>query len=256
MAGGKSSAESRGDRLRKLRKAKGLKLEEVSRRTKIHIRILRALESDAVADMAPAYVKGLLKIYCALLGVNPKDFLEVYTKDEPKKPQLPDFPKIQTRIALIRPRVNLSLIKKRIRLRPLALVICLLALAIIAFKLGRGLYIGQGKLRSSKPALVQKDIPQTQVALPAAVSGRPRLDIRAKEDCWLQVKVDDKTVFKDVLKKGRFEYWQAKKEIELSLGNAGGVDVEVNGKMLPPLGRRGQVIKNIKITKEGLTVPE
>ena len=70
------------------------------------------------------------------------------------------------------------------------------------------------------------------------------------------MKIDGQTIFRNVLKKGHFEYWEAKKEIEFSLGNAGGVDVEVNGKLFSPLGRRGQVIKNIKITKEGLAVPK
>jgi len=31
--------------------------------------------------------------------------------------------------------------------------------------------------------------------------------------------------------------------------------LEVNDKMIPPIGARGQAIKNIVITKEGLTIP-
>jgi len=81
-----------------------------------------------------------------------------------------------------------------------------------------------------------------------------RLAIRAKEDSWIQIKADRRTVFQNILKKGRSESWEAKDKIELSLGNAAGVDLEINGKLIPSLGRRGQVIKNILITKEGLSI--
>jgi hypothetical protein len=70
----------------------------------------------------------------------------------------------------------------------------------------------------------------------------------------MQLKSDGKVVFQGVLKKGRFESWQANTKMELSLGNAGVVELEVNGKLISNLGRRGQALKNILITKEGLAI--
>jgi hypothetical protein len=74
--------------------------------------------------------------------------------------------------------------------------------------------------------------------------------IRARENCWIKAKVDGKVVFADILKKGRFESWQGKEKIELSLGNAGGIDLQLNDKLISPLGRKGQAIKHLVITKE------
>jgi hypothetical protein len=83
------------------------------------------------------------------------------------------------------------------------------------------------------------------------------LGIRPRENCWVSLKVDGKVVFQRVLEKGRFESWQAKEKIELSLGDAGAVDLEFNGRSIPPLGRKGRPIKNILFTKEGrVTVPQ
>ena len=62
-------------------------------------------------------------------------------------------------------------------------------------------------------------------------------------------------VFQRVLERNRFESWQAKEKIEFSLGNAGAVELEINGKIFSNLGRKGQTLKNIIITKEGLTIP-
>jgi cytoskeletal protein RodZ len=240
--------ESRGERLRKLRKAKGLSLEDVNQNTKIHTRVIKALEDDAVADMAPAYVKGLLKIYCSFLGVDPKDFIEECDKDEPAKSEISGYSAPETQPPLSKPRVMISVIKKKLNIKPIILIICLVVLGITAFKFGKGVLTP-----SPKPELKPK--PLVSKAASTTIS-KPRLDIRAKEDCWLEVKVDGKTIFKGILKKGRSDFWEAEKKIEFTVGSAGVVDVEVNRKLLPSLGRRGQVIRNITVTKEGLTVPE
>jgi cytoskeleton protein RodZ len=85
------------------------------------------------------------------------------------------------------------------------------------------------------------------------VSSQVELSIRAKEDCYIYLKSDGKTVFQGVLKKGYAEAWAAKDKMELTVGNAGGIELNVNGNPLPPLGKRKQAIKNIIITKEGLS---
>ena len=227
-----------------MRKAKNLTLEEVSGKTRIHIRILKALEEDAVAEIAPAYVKGLLKIYCAFLMVDPNDFIEEQVKEK----ILPPPP--------VKSYISISVIKKQLKLRPVIIVICLLILSITTFKFGKRIANYRTSRLKEAPS-VATVVPEPEApAFLASATNKPRLGIRAKEDCWLEVKLDGKTILNYILKKGRFEEWGAKERIEFSIGNAGGVDVEVNGESLPPLGRRRQVIKNIIITKQGLTVPK
>jgi cytoskeletal protein RodZ len=82
-------------------------------------------------------------------------------------------------------------------------------------------------------------------------SGPIRLGIHAKNDCWVQVKVDGKTIFQGMLARGRIESWKAETRIDLSLGNAGAVDLEINGNRVMPLGRKGQVVRDIRINKDG-----
>ncbi len=247
----KEVLQSRGQRLRKLRESKGISLEEAHQRTKIHPRILKALEEDAVAGMSPAYVKGLLKIYCSFLGVDYNDFIEQLPREEVKEESVSEAAKIRPPLHLAKPLIDLSLIKK-IKLKPLIIVICLSAFAVVVFKLVISAYRA---FRPKKP-IAKAVAPKQEAPSVKPIAGKPELGIRAKQDCWLEVKTDGKLIFRNVLKKGNYEKWEAKEKIEFSVGNAGGVDVEVNGKLLPPLGRRGQVIKNIRVTKQGLTVPE
>jgi len=252
----KVPTQNRGERLKKLREAKGISIEEAHRKTKIHPGILQALEEDEVSNMSPAYVRGLLKIYCGFLGVDYRDFTEEQARAQPAEEGLSEPSNIRPRLHLAKPRIDLSAVRKKIKLKPLIIVICLLAFAAAAFKLGKTIsaYRASRPKKTATKAIAPKQEAQTPSVKP--IAGKPELGVRAKEDCWLEVKTDGKVVFRNVLKKGSYEKWEAKERIEFSVGNAGGVDVEVNGKLLPPLGRRGQVVKNIVITKEGLTVPQ
>src|SRR3989338_6950517 len=61
-----------GEQLRAAREAKGLAIEDAHRHTKIHTKILRAIEEDRAAEVIdPAYARGFLKKYAAFLQLDP-----------------------------------------------------------------------------------------------------------------------------------------------------------------------------------------
>jgi transcriptional regulator with XRE-family HTH domain len=238
--------EAAGERLKKIRLEKGLSLEEVHKKTKIHLDILEALEEDRLINMVPIYVKGFLKIYCEFLGVNPGDFIVDFKRLDTGS----DFTKTYQKSILPQPSVKLSMF------RPNSKIVRILVLVILLIILGTGITKLVKSIKNKKHSVVlldKKDKKEkinpaaNQVQIPLETI---RMGIRARQDCWIKTKVDGKVTFADVLRKGRFESWQAKEKIELSLGNAGGIDLEVNGKLISPLGRKGQVIKHIEITKE------
>lgn len=66
-----SGVEGCGARLRQAREAKGLTVEDVSSRLKMPIRAIRALEADDWSQAgAPVFVRGQLRSYARLLGIN------------------------------------------------------------------------------------------------------------------------------------------------------------------------------------------
>lgn len=74
-----------------------------------------------------------------------------------------------------------------------------------------------------------------------------------KEDCWLQVKVDGKTVVDGYKVQGETQNLQGKEKIEfVTVGNAGALMIKVNGTQLAPLGSSKQVVRNYVITPESL----
>lgn len=279
--------EGLGDKLKKIRLEKGLSLEEVQKRTRIHLNILKAIEGESLTNLSPVYLKGFIKIYCHALGLNPDDYISSI-----KEPQRKAADKIAAKDTLSKSAVGSksallggfrpSKILKRIFI----VTFIIAALAITFINLGkfisskRQLSLTQKKTTqpkkaakgSVKPKKTKPNQPKPLAAGLSPVKQNPpptlqskavssqkenasliRLGIRARDNCWVFLKADGRVVFQRVLEKGRFESWQAKDKFELSLGNAGAVELEVNGQVFSNLGKKGETRKNILITQEGLS---
>ncbi|MDD5730145.1 MAG: DUF4115 domain-containing protein [Candidatus Omnitrophica bacterium] len=305
--------ESAGARLRKLRLEKGFSLEEVHKKTKIHLNILKAIEEDNLANLSPIYIKGFLKIYCQFLGVDPREYTQEYkdtrpvpvnlpkAKEKIEKPEPAQNKPVQKPQETKPPAVKVNIFNPWLIRRIAVAVFALLAVFFLFLGIKKiavmiSKHMGQRKkvtvtsppphsipaktvkkaasARKSTAKPVSVSLPQSApVSAPQTAPAQPvasaasyaepakketfsgiRLGIHAKDDCWVQLKADGKAVFQNVLKKGRFEVWQAKDKMELTLGNVGNVELELNGKILPPLGKKGQAVKNILVTREGLKV--
>jgi hypothetical protein len=68
----------------------------------------------------------------------------------------------------------------------------------------------------------------------------------------VEVRADGATLVNRVLAQGESQTFEARGEIVLSVGNAGGLSIRVNDRPALPLGRSGEVRKNIVITRQNL----
>jgi len=83
-----------------------------------------------------------------------------------------------------------------------------------------------------------------------AKTGSHHLAVRAVEPTWLRVQVDDGQVAEELLQTGAVREWSATKRFTLTVGNAGGVEVDLDGKRLPSLGAKGAVIQRLVLPQE------
>jgi len=253
--------ESSGAKLKNARLQKGLSLEDVHKKTKIHLNILKALEEDSLVNFSPVYIKGFLKIYCKFLGIDPRDCIPSYKEPAAEITRLSGS-KEKPVASLKLPRWNFFLFKGiHIKPKVIGLAALIIILLVGLFNLGRFISIKASRRlpkRIEPSAIVSPFKPHPKLPVVRlqnlAVIKIITLDIYAKDNCFIQAKCDGRIIFQNILKKGRSESWQAKEKIELSLGNAGAVELEVNGKRISGLGRKGQALKNILITKEGLII--
>src|SRR4030042_228331 len=170
--------ESTGGTLKKIRLEKGLSLEEVHKKTKLHLNILRAIEEDSLLDFNPVYVKGFLKIYCNFLGVDCQDYIPGYKEPKSKVEYVSDFPRKSAPLLRVS-SIKLPSLKARYVKRFFSVILVVVFLAIL-FNLGKAFSIKRGFWRS-KPSL-----PAVKIQESSAVK-IIRLDIRARENCFLQV---------------------------------------------------------------------
>jgi cytoskeleton protein RodZ len=63
----------------------------------------------------------------------------------------------------------------------------------------------------------------------------------------MRVAVDSQPGKELILKAGETRDWAAQDGFTVSLGNAGGVVFNLDGQELPPPGKSGQVVKNIRL---------
>lgn len=258
-----------GEKLRGARTALGLTLEEVSASTRINPKNLRALEADDRAAFSAAFFyKSFVTQYANFL----------YLSDPEIPAQLERILAAQVPLPLPGQAYQAGLAKKiapmpsahrgaSLDLRKLAgsfasFVFVLAACSgIYAFwrDSNRAPHPAPPPLRilASHPAPAAPAAKATPaLAAPVPAPAAPpqtsglSLNLAAKEATWLSVSSDGKRVFRGVLQPNQSKALAAEAHARLIVGNAGGLNVEWNGRDLGPLGRRGQV-RVVTFTAEG-----
>ena len=84
---------------------------------------------------------------------------------------------------------------------------------------------------------------------PPAVDHDLVLGLGALELTWALVQVDSETPQEVLLRPGEKISWTARDRFTLTLGNAGEVQVELNGKTQGPFGPRGKVVRGIILSR-------
>lgn len=86
----------------------------------------------------------------------------------------------------------------------------------------------------------------TPRSTPAVVTGAHELRITAKEETWLSLAQNDLPAKQYMLRPEETRTWQAD-VFSLTIGNAGGITLAVDGQELPPVGKPGQVVRKLRL---------
>jgi cytoskeletal protein RodZ len=265
-----TSGNSPGAVLKRCREFHEIPLEEVSQTTKIGIVYLRALEEDQISAFANlTYLKGFLRIYSDYLGLNPDDMARMYDKLYGAKERKS---KVESTPAKVdRPARRLVSLQKLL----LPAVILLLILITTSFFKRQSTPVLrppqpaaipsvtlpvsalQPIHTSAKSSMMPEKIEESRVEAKVPVTdgsdklaqskksadtgkGGFILKIRVTQNGNLNAAVDGLVAQQYELTVGDIIEWKAQKSVALDLSNAGGVDVELNGKPLKQLGPTGK----------------
>jgi hypothetical protein len=248
-----------GEHLRGIRESRGASLDDIARAPRVGKRHLEALETEALADLpAPVFVKGFIRAYCSFLQAAPDGALERYRElladDGPaqggtaRRPDAPPWSRGPVLTSFV--------------------LLVLLLGALLA--VNAGLRGAPGPVVPTAPPLHPPgaertgDVPAvapapTPVAAPgarpgAAVASPQLLVVRAVEPTWIRVQMDLRDPVQELLPVGATREWRAEQRFVLTVGNAGGLELMLNGRALPPLGARGAVIREL-VLPQGAASP-
>lgn len=229
-----------GAELRQMRQQQRLSLEEIAAKTMIRVSLLRAIEEGRIEKLPePIYIQGFLLRYAETLGLDGVAF---------SRP----FP-----IGSTWRKVNLSGWYLPLpKVRPIHLYLLYIAVIICAVKglsgvitttarspqEGNGAKTAEVEQNDKASAGSQKALAAQPVSNRASNANKPlRVGLTFQDRSWVQIIADGKTEFEGVLPEGTQRTWEAKQQLVVRAGNAGGVLVAVNDGQAKRMGEPGAV---------------
>ena len=240
-----------GENLRQQRELRGISLRDIAEATKISVRFLQALENDRV-DILPGGIfrRSFVREYARFVGLDAErmvsDFLHAHgeaggAEKSEKKPAAP-APQEETsgRRGFYR-RLFLGL--------------------VVAGLLGAGFGLtreappaASAAVAPAAPPMVVPGDRLVPIQEPAAAASGPLVvTLKAREDCWIALHAGGRSLMDKVLRAGQSETLSVDDEVILHVGDAGALELLINDQLASPLGDRGEVRKNIVISKGNLS---
>lgn len=242
-----------GDRFRAAREARGLSLSDVSEQVRIRSLYLAAIEEENwKAIGAAVYVRGFLRTYARFLGLDPEEVVVTFNQQVQPGGVGPEEP-------AARPRRERSSRPGAVLLW-VAGVVAVLLVALVAYNaLTMRREVAVLAVASGVPSAAASEASPTP---PAAVSGAsatpaagsspagspsPDANLPAQTlalvlsaPSWLRVTVDGNVSIEGTFPAGTTKTFHGKSAL-VRVGNAGGVEIYVNGKDVGKLGKTGDV---------------
>lgn len=237
-----------GEEFRSAREARGLTLSDVAEQIHIRSVYLNAIENEEWPSIgAPVYVRGFIRTYARFLGLDAEAAVARFNDAVPA--ERPGSHVAPTAIVEERDRTGPSL---------WAIVGGLVALVLVAFVGYEWWQFNQGTAnRAGAPLAAKSAVPAPQptgaragshpaparnaVRSPAAALHH-QMAVRLTERSWLRVTVDGRTQLEGIYPAGTAKTFKGN-VADLRVGNAGGVQVSINGAPPKTLGKDGDVVE-------------
>ncbi len=223
-----------GQLLRAARQERGLTLEDAERGTRIRRQFLEALEADDYQQLPPpVYVRGFIRTYARWLGLDAEEVVSLF----PSRPTTPEFRPLAT----VRNPESAWTGRLLVGLVVVALLILGYGVVRLAGSVGPVPAPVTGGLPGPTPPPPAPTQPPP-APTPTPVVDQVQVQLRVVERAWVAVTVDNQQVFQGILEVGDTRTWTGRQRVAIRCGNAGGVEVYLNGRRLGLLGRPGQVV--------------
>lgn len=264
--------------LKSEREKRKISLSQIAAETRISLRHLESLEEGRFADLPGGiYNRAFLKAYCEILNLDPHEIMQRY--DAENSPAADRVPKSKTHTPQKTSSLRISpfiiwgiillfsaggIFFGRKWIYPYFTHSAPAAVQYEPMQPPVNATANPAASSNSTPVAQANAMPESKAPEPAdqqpaadqaiAAPAQPlpvtasdanalRLEIRATETCWISINRDGNPVLKKTMQPGEIQSFNAVEKFLLVVGNAGGIQLTINGKPAKPLGKPGEVVK-------------
>ena len=235
-----------GEFLRSARESAGLSIDELADLTSIRPGLIREIEKNNFIHCGgDIYARGHLRNIAAKISVDAQTLIDLYNEEHSTEARTIHDMLVENNVT------KLPKERKVLSWKPLAIA----SIVILAAIAGGQIIISNSETMAT-PTVSETPTPPP-VATPTAqptptveatvapvADGQVNLTIAAtRGNSNIDVVVDGKHLFKGPIFQGGSKSFSAPTSISIYLGNAGDLDLTLNGKALAPLGERNQEVR-------------
>jgi cytoskeleton protein RodZ len=230
-----------GPYLKRVRLEKGVRLEEVSKETRIGLEILLQIENQDHEHLpAEVFVKGFLRAYAKVIGADGDEAVRLYLES---LQVYRDAAKSEDDLIKTSPKFWLRL------LGSLGALCCIIIISIMVISFLQNAEYHEHPAEQEKVVeKAQRNLSETSQALQAVnkssqiISKKLILNMITIKKTWVKVIIDDQAPREYTLKPGENMVLEAVSEFNLLIGNAAGVKLRLNDRPVEITGKNGQVV--------------
>ena len=242
MPGG---SETLGERFRAAREARGLSLSDVAEQIRIRSVYLAAIEEETWNTIGAAvYIRGFLRTYARFLGLDPEETVAAFNRVSGQASSAPSTGLRDDAPGGGRSGLGVMLLW-------LAGAVAILLVAFVVYNeltMPRGRSVAAGDAASATPTVsasapAATPGPAAKIAPAGSTEGTRTLALVLSAPSWLRVTVDGNVSMEGTFPAGTTKTFHGKNAL-VRIGNAGGVEVYVDGKDVGKLGKPGDVVEH------------
>jgi len=239
-----------GEILQRARLHYGQSISDIERALRIRASLIEAIESGNMEDLpGRAYAIGFVRSYAEYLSLDADRIIHLF-----KEQSVGD----EAKVAL-----HFPVAASESKMPALWVVVATLMLAVGVLVMWAAYQETDRTMVMEIPPVpeVMKERVETTMPFGPPVppvsaeepETKPGLILNIKENSWVEIKdISGKTLVSKVLKAGDQYFVPDSPDLRMSLGNAGGVEIILDGRPLSPLGQPGSIIRNVPLGREAL----
>ena len=234
-----------GEFLRAARESAGLSIDELAESTSIRPGLIREIEKNNFIHCGgDTYARGHLRNIAPKISVDAQTLIDFYNEEHSTESRTIHDMLLENNVT------KLPTERKTLSWKPLAIA----SIVILAAVAGGRIIITNSETmatpivtESPTPPVATPDAeptPIVEATVAPDASGEMKLTIAAtRGNSNIHVVSDGKNLFKGPIFQGDSKNFSAPTSISVYLGNAGDLDLTLNGKALAPLGERNQEVR-------------